>query len=89
MGDPSKSLLPYYRNARVGIGFYKFYSVVFSGGLVLLLSRIGWVPYIMAYDWLGFKRVLLEGKLTLGRSIGFASVVWRAEDAVRKNGVRV
>jgi hypothetical protein len=34
-----------------------------------MLNRIVWIPYITAYDWLRFQTEILDGKLTMGRSI--------------------
>jgi hypothetical protein len=38
--------------------------------IFFMLNRIIWIPYITAYDWLRFQTEILEGKLTMGRSIG-------------------
>ncbi|WP_347506101.1 hypothetical protein [Pseudomonas anguilliseptica] len=47
-----------------------------SGKLLVLFNRIVWIPYITAYDWLGFHRTVLKGELTLGRSVGFVHLLF-------------
>lgn len=47
-----------------------------SGKLYFLLNRIIWIPYMTAYDWLGFHHAVLNGELTLGRSIGFLHLLY-------------
>lgn len=47
-----------------------------SGKLYFLLNRIIWIPYMTAYDWLGFHYSVLNGELTLGRSIGFVHLLY-------------
>jgi hypothetical protein len=39
-----------------------------------MVNRAVWVPYITAYDWLKFQHDVLEGRVTLGRSISV--VAW-------------
>lgn len=76
MGDPSRALLPYYLRKHFSEEQYQFDPDKSSAKFVLLLNRIGWVPYITAYDWLEFQRVVLGGELTLGRSISFVHLLW-------------
>jgi hypothetical protein len=38
-----------------------------------MINRVVWVPYITAYDWLKFQDDVLDGRPTLGRSIGIVS----------------
>ncbi|MFK3774630.1 hypothetical protein [Pseudomonas sp. NPDC089406] len=71
MAPGSRSLLPYYLHERYGEGGYRFVMDSHEGRLTLLLNRIGWVPYITAYDWLEFQRIVMEGSTTNGRSINF------------------
>lgn len=47
-----------------------------SSKLLALFNRIVWIPYITAYDWLGFHRTVLNGELTLGRSVGFVHLLF-------------
>ena len=76
MGDPSRALLPYYLRKHFSEEQYQFDPDKLSAKFILLLNRVGWVPYITAYDWLEFQRVVLGGELTLGRSIGFLHLLF-------------
>ena len=42
--------------------------------LLWMVNRAVWVPYITAYDWLKFQDDVLQGRVTLGRSISV--VAW-------------
>ena len=76
MGDPSRALLPYYLRENFSDEQYQFDPNRLSAKLTLLLNRVGWVPYITAYDWLEFQRIVLEDRLTLGRSISFVHLLF-------------
>jgi len=76
MGDPSRALLPYYLRKHFSEDQYQFDPDKLSAKFTLLLNRVGWVPYITAYDWLEFQRVVLGGELTLGRSISFVHLLF-------------
>lgn len=76
MGHPARSLLPYYLHVQYGEGPYQFDPTTTSGKLTLLLNRIVWVPYITAYDWLEFQRIVLEGRITNGRSISWVHLLY-------------
>ncbi len=76
MGDPARALLPYYLRKHFSEEEYQFDPDKLSAKFVLLLNRVGWVPYITAYDWLEFQRVVLKDKLTLGRSISFVHLLF-------------
>lgn len=76
MGDRSRSLLPYYLCNRFSDEKCQFDPNKLSEKLTLLLNRVGWIPYITAYDWLEFQRIALEDRLTLGRSISFVHLLF-------------
>lgn len=76
MGDPSRALLPYYLHKHFSEEEYQFDPNKLSAKFTLLLNRVGWVPYITAYDWLEFQRVVLDDQLTLGRSISFVHLLF-------------
>ncbi|PJE43438.1 MAG: hypothetical protein CUR33_09180 [Pseudomonas sp.] len=76
MGDPSRALLPYYLCKHFSDEQYQFDPNKLSAKFTLLLNRVGWVPYITAYDWLEFQRIVLEDRLTLGRSISFVHLLF-------------
>ncbi len=76
MGDPARYLLPYYLHNYFNDSPYHFNPHVLPAKVTLLLNRIGWVPYITAYDWLEFHRVVMHGKLTMGRSISFVHLLY-------------
>jgi len=76
MGDPSRALLPYYLRKHFSEEQYQFDPNKLSAKFTLLLNRVGWVPYITAYDWLEFQRIVLDGELTLGRSISFVHLLF-------------
>lgn len=76
MGDPSRALLPFYVHKYFSEEEYQFDPSELSAKLTLLLNRIVWVPYITAYDWLEFQRLVLDGQLTLGRSISFVHLLF-------------
>ncbi|MGE6991999.1 hypothetical protein ACQKIK_01095 [Pseudomonas sp. NPDC047961] len=76
MGDPSRALLPYYLRKHFTEEQYQFDPDKLSAKLTLLLNRVGWVPYITAYDWLEFQRIVLDNQLTLGRSISFVHLLF-------------
>ena len=71
MGLPGRFYLPDLLKARLGFEFAPVEASAVSGKLLVLFNRIVWIPYITAYDWLGFHRTVLNGELTLGRSVGF------------------
>lgn len=75
MGHPARSLLPYYLHEEYGQDAYLFNPATVSGKLTLLLNRTLWVPYITAYDWLAFQRLILEGRTTMGRSISLVHLL--------------
>lgn len=43
----------------------------YLGKLIVITNRIVWIPYITAYDWINFHDDVLNGQLTMGRSISF------------------
>lgn len=43
---------------------------------VYVLNRAVWIPYVTAYDWLRFHREILNGSLTMGRSIGLLHMLY-------------
>lgn len=76
MGYPARSLLPYYLHVQYGEGSYQFDPTTTSGKLTLLLNRIVWGAYITAYDWLALQRIVLEGRITNGRLISLANLLY-------------
>lgn len=76
MGNPLRFSLPHYLNS-IHIGFgYSVNPTKLSGKAITLLNRMAWIPYITAYDWLGFQRTVLHNKLTYGRSISFIHLIY-------------
>ncbi|MGE6791816.1 hypothetical protein ACQKFS_07300 [Pseudomonas guineae] len=71
MGRPGRFFLPNMLQDHFGVGQVPVYVNQVSGKLFILLNRIVWIPYITAYDWLGFHQAVLNGELTLGRSVSF------------------
>lgn len=76
MGRPGRFFLPNMIQDQFGVGQVTVEANELSGKLIILLNRIVWIPYITAYDWLGFHRKVLDGKLTLGRSISFVHLLF-------------
>jgi hypothetical protein len=76
MGNPLRFSLPHYLNS-IHIGFgYSVDPTKLSEKAITLLNRMVWIPYITAYDWLGFQRTVLHNKLTYGRSISFIHLIY-------------
>ncbi|WP_223414088.1 MULTISPECIES: hypothetical protein [unclassified Pseudomonas] len=71
MGRPGRFYLPDMIQAKLKFETSPVSPAAVSGKLLILLNRIVWIPYITAYDWLGFHRAVLDGELTLGRSVSF------------------
>lgn len=71
MGRPGRFFLPNMIQDQFGFGQVPVDANEASGKIFILLNRIVWIPYITAYDWLGFHRKILNEKLTLGRSVSF------------------
>ncbi|MBW8126360.1 MULTISPECIES: hypothetical protein [Pseudomonas] len=71
MGRPGRFFLPNMIQDQFGFGQVPVDANEASGKIFILLNRIVWIPYITAYDWLGFHRKILNGELTLGRSVSF------------------
>ena len=76
MGNPVRFSLPHYLNS-IHIGFgYSVDPTKLSGKAITLLNRMAWIPYVTAYDWLGFQRNVLHNELTYGRSISFIHLIY-------------
>lgn len=74
-GVPGRfSLYDFYQQKKTGKKFLDKYAI--DNRLVFVLNRIIWIPYVTAYDWLGFHRNILNGELTMGRSIGFVHLLF-------------
>ncbi|SDT90851.1 hypothetical protein SAMN05216580_0353 [Geopseudomonas guangdongensis] len=71
MGRPGRFFLPNLIQDNFGVGQVTVDASHVSGKLYILVNRIIWIPYVTAYDWLGFHQTVLDGKLTLGRSVSF------------------
>lgn len=71
MGRPGRFFLPDMIKTKLELETSPVDPTKVSGKLLILLNRIVWIPYVTAYDWLGFHRTVLDGELTLGRSVGF------------------
>lgn len=76
MGLPGRFYLSNLLQARLGFETTPVEASAVSGKLLVLFNRIVWIPYITAYDWLGFHRTVLNGELTLGRSVGFVHLLF-------------
>ncbi|NWD49601.1 hypothetical protein [Pseudomonas gingeri] len=76
MGRPGRFFFPNELQELTGYTKVYYDPRGISGKLVILLNRIVWIPYVTAYDWLGFHRSILRGELTLGRSIGFVHFLY-------------
>lgn len=76
MGLPGRFYLPNLLQARLGFESTSVDASAVSGKLLVLFNRVVWIPYITAYDWLGFHRTVLNGELTLGRSVGFVHLLF-------------
>ncbi|MDB1111406.1 hypothetical protein [Pseudomonas extremaustralis] len=76
MGRPGRFFLPNMVQDQFGVGQVTVDADEVSGKLIILLNRVVWIPYITAYDWLGFHREVLDGKLSLGRSISFVHLLY-------------
>jgi hypothetical protein len=66
------SLYDFYRKKTTGV--LEYYSI--ENRLVYVLNRIVWIPYVTAYDWLRVQREVLEGRLTMGRSVSFIHLLY-------------
>lgn len=74
-GVPGRfSSYDFYQQKKTGKKFLDKYAI--DNRLVFVLNRIIWIPYVTAYDWLGFHRNVLNGELTMGRSIGFVHLLF-------------
>lgn len=74
-GVPGRfSLYDFYRQKTTGKDFLDEYAI--ENRLVFVVNRIIWIPYVTAYDWLGFQRNVLKGELTMGRSISFLHLLY-------------
>lgn len=71
MGRPGRDFLPNLINDELGYVALNINGKKISGKFVILLNRIIWIPYLTAYDWIGFHKSVLKGELTMGRSISF------------------
>lgn len=76
MGVPGRFYLPNLAQTKFGFETSSVDANAISGKMLVLLNRIVWIPYITAYDWLGFQRAVLNGELTLGRSVGFIHLLY-------------
>ncbi|WP_339560288.1 hypothetical protein [Pseudomonas sp. EA_65y_Pfl1_P113] len=76
MGRPGRFFLPNMIQDQFGFGQVPVEASEASGKLFILLNRIVWIPYITAYDWLGFHRKVLNEELTLGRSVSFIHLLY-------------
>ncbi|GGU69485.1 hypothetical protein GCM10009504_28290 [Pseudomonas laurentiana] len=76
MAPPSRSVLLHHLHVLYGDGKYRLDAATVSGKLTLLFNRIAWVPYITAYDWLEFQRIVLDGHITNGRSISLVHLLY-------------
>ncbi|UVK84515.1 hypothetical protein LOY46_07390 [Pseudomonas sichuanensis] len=76
IAPPERSLLPYYLHVKYGAGQYRFDPATVAGKSTLLLNRIVWVPYVTAYNWLEFQRIVLQGHNTYGRSISLVHLLY-------------
>ncbi len=76
MGRPGRFFLPNMIQDQFGFGQVTVEASEASGKLVILLNRVVWIPYITAYDWLGFHRKVLNEELTLGRSVSFIHLLY-------------
>lgn len=47
------------------------YYIFGPGRLMFILNRIFWIPYVTAYDWLGFFHEKLEGNYLFGKTSAF------------------
>ena len=64
--------LIYYKNA---VRYVHKYFVFGPGQLNFLLNRVFWIPYVTAYDWLGYFNERLNGKLLLGRTSSLLAAI--------------
>lgn len=53
--------------------YLRKYSVFGSGQLLFSINRVFWIPYVTAYDWVGFFYKNLAGEYLLGRTSGLLS----------------
>jgi hypothetical protein len=71
-GDPRRHYVFNFLNA-MGLWTYSGTPSPWAAGAWWIVNRAVWIPYITAYDWLKFHDDVLDGRLTLGRSIGIVS----------------
>lgn len=76
MGRPGRVFLPNVLFQEFGFGAVEVNEGGVRGKFVVLLNRIIWIPYLTAYDWIGFHYSVLNGELTLGRSISFVHLLY-------------
>ncbi|WP_153786932.1 hypothetical protein [Pseudomonas sp. EMN2] len=76
IAPPERSLLPYYLSVKYDTEEYRFDPATVTGKATLLLNRIVWVPYVTAYNWLEFQRIVLQGHNTYGRSISLVHLLY-------------
>jgi hypothetical protein len=64
--------LEYYRWASK---YTEKYNIFGSGQIAFAFNRVFWIPYITAYDWLGFWENKFAGSYLLGRTSGLISQI--------------
>lgn len=72
-GDPQRHYVFNFINA-MGVPFnFATDGKDVIGRLLIISNRVLWIPYVTAYDWLRFQDEVLNGRLTMGQSIGVVS----------------
>ncbi|MGZ6298750.1 MAG: hypothetical protein ACXWM2_05135 [Parachlamydiaceae bacterium] len=65
-----KEQLEYYSWAK---NYIEKYNIFGAGQFAFAFNRVFWIPYITAYDWLGFWEKTFSGSYLLGRTSGLIS----------------
>jgi hypothetical protein len=65
-----KEQLEYYSWAN---NYIEKYNIFGAGQFAFAFNRVFWIPYITAYDWLGFWEKTFSGSYLLGRTSGLIS----------------
>ncbi|HEY8159935.1 MAG TPA: hypothetical protein VIF10_14650 [Methylobacter sp.] len=58
---------------RKAVKYIEKYNIFGSGQIAFAFNRVFWIPYITAYDWLGFWENKFAGSYLLGRTSGLIS----------------
>jgi len=71
-GNPNRHFMPNLMPGWLSMARLQYASDTVKQ-VVWLLNRMIWIPYVTAYDWLGFQDKIMQGQITHGRQIGIVS----------------